>query len=98
MEVLCFILSFKTELDERESNTDLSKITQLIPKLEKIDQANGVYSDEDEVDDVDKMPELNEIDVGDFPISIKKKKKRRKSYIDRNLMIRKRKLKVNARD
>ena len=68
----------------------------MIPKLEKMDQ---VYSDEDEeVDDVDKTPELNEIDVGDFPKGIKKKKKRRKAYIDRNLLIHKRKLNVNARD
>ena len=75
-------------------------MTQLIPKLAKIDQVygDGAYLDED----VDKMPELNEIDLGDFPKDLKqkkkKKKKRRKSYIDRNLLANKRKLDVNARD
>ena len=64
-----------------------------------MDQVAGVYSDEDEGDEDDKKPEINnEIDVGDLPKGIKKKKKRRKSYIDRNLLIRKRKLNVNARD
>jgi len=86
-------------VDDRESNAANSKITQLIPKLEKIDQLAEVYSDEDEGDYVDKKPEINnEIDVGDLPKGIKKKKKRRKSYIDRNLRIHKRKLNVNARD
>ena len=72
----------------------------MIPKLEKIDLVAGVYSDEDEVDYLDKKPEINnEIDVGDLPKGIKKrKKKRRKSYIDRNLLIHKRNLNVNARD
>ena len=75
-------------------------MTQLITKLAKIDQVygDGAYLDED----VDKMPELNEIDLGDFPKDLKqkkkKKKKRRKSYIDRNLLANKRKLDVNARD
>ena len=74
-------------------------MTQLIPQLAKIDQVDGdgAYLDED----VDKMPELNEIDLGDFPKDLKqkkKRKKRRKSYIDRNLMANKRKLDVNARD
>ena len=74
-------------------------MTQLIPKLAKIDQVDGdgAYLDED----VDKMPELNEIDLGDFRKDLKqkkKRKKRRKSYIDRNLLANKRKLDVNARD
>ena len=70
----------------------------MIPKLEKIDLVDGSYSDDG--DAVDKTPELNEIDVGDFPKELKKKKKkkRRKSYIDRNLPTFKRKLNVNARD
>ena len=58
---------------------------------------DGSYSDDG--DAVDKMPELNEIDDGDFPKEVKKKKKkRRKSYIDRNLPTFKKKLTVNARD
>ena len=92
-----FILSFKAVAD-RESDTENSEFIQFIPKLEKIDQLEGVYSDEDKVGEVNKMPELNEIDVGEAPKVIKKKKKRRKSYIDRNLLLHKRKLNVNARD
>ena len=76
-------------------------MTQLIPKLAKIDQVYGDGAYLDDVEDGDKMPELNEIDLGDFPKDLKqkkKKKKRRKSYIDRNLLANKRKLDVNARD